>query len=53
MTGSSSTFRPGSTTTTLGVLDAADQILVVAALEITTIKNVRLFLEVAETSLRL
>ncbi len=29
-------------------LDAADQILVVAALEITTIKNVRLFLEVAD-----
>jgi pilus assembly protein CpaE len=33
---------------TLSVLDAADQILVVAALEITTIKNVRLFLEVAD-----
>ena len=33
---------------TLGVLDAADQIVVVAALEITTIKNVRLFLEVAD-----
>ena len=32
----------------LGVLDAADQVLVVAALEITTIKNVRLFLEVAD-----
>jgi pilus assembly protein CpaE len=32
----------------LGVLDAADQILVIAALEITTIKNVRLFLEVAD-----
>jgi len=32
----------------LGVLDTADQILVVAALEITTIKNVRLFLEVAD-----
>jgi pilus assembly protein CpaE len=32
----------------LGVLDAADQIIVVAALEITTIKNVRLFLEVAD-----
>ena len=32
----------------LGMLDAADQILVVAALEITTIKNVRLFLEVAD-----
>lgn len=33
---------------TLGVLDVADQVLVVAALEITTIKNVRLFLEVAD-----
>jgi pilus assembly protein CpaE len=33
---------------TLGVLDAADQVLVIAALEITTIKNVRLFLEVAD-----
>jgi pilus assembly protein CpaE len=33
---------------TLGMLDAADQILVVAALEITTIKNLRLFLEVAD-----
>jgi pilus assembly protein CpaE len=33
---------------TLGVLDGADQIIVVAALEITTIKNVRLFLEVAD-----
>ncbi len=33
---------------TLGVLDTADQVLVVAALEITTIKNVRLFLEVAD-----
>ena len=32
----------------LTVLDAADQILVIAALEITTIKNVRLFLEVAD-----
>jgi pilus assembly protein CpaE len=32
----------------LGILDAADQILIVAALEITTIKNVRLFLEVAD-----
>ncbi|MGH2385772.1 MAG: response regulator [Candidatus Limnocylindria bacterium] len=32
----------------LGVLDTADQILIVAALEITTIKNVRLFLEVAD-----
>jgi pilus assembly protein CpaE len=29
-------------------MDAADQIVVVAALEITTIKNVRLFLEVAD-----
>jgi pilus assembly protein CpaE len=33
---------------TLGILDAADQVLVVAALEISTIKNVRLFLEVAD-----
>jgi pilus assembly protein CpaE len=32
----------------LAVLDAADQIIVIAALEITTIKNVRLFLEVAD-----
>ena len=32
----------------LTVLDAADQILVVVALEMTTIKNVRLFLEVAD-----
>jgi pilus assembly protein CpaE len=32
----------------LTVLDAADQIVVIAALEITTIKNVRLFLEVAD-----
>ena len=33
---------------TLGMLDVADQIMVVAALEITTIKNLRLFLEVAD-----
>jgi pilus assembly protein CpaE len=33
---------------TLGMLDTADQIMVVAALEITTIKNLRLFLEVAD-----
>jgi pilus assembly protein CpaE len=33
---------------TLGVMDAADQIVVLTALEITTIKNVRLFLEVAD-----
>jgi pilus assembly protein CpaE len=32
----------------LGVMDAADQIVVLSALEITTIKNVRLFLEVAD-----
>ncbi len=32
----------------LAVMDAADTILVMTALEITTIKNVRLFLEVAE-----
>lgn len=39
---------PGLNDHSLGILDAADQILVVAALEITTIKNVRLFLEVAD-----
>jgi pilus assembly protein CpaE len=38
----------GLTDHSLGVMDAADQIVVVAALEITTIKNVRLFLEVAD-----
>jgi pilus assembly protein CpaE len=32
----------------LGVMDMADDILVIAALEITTIKNVRLFLEIAD-----
>jgi pilus assembly protein CpaE len=32
----------------LAVMDAADQIVVLSALEITTIKNVRLFLEVAD-----
>jgi pilus assembly protein CpaE len=32
----------------LTILDVADQILIIAALEITTIKNVRLFLEVAD-----
>ena len=32
----------------LGIMDAADTILVISALEITTIKNVRLFLEVAD-----
>ncbi|MGH2456136.1 MAG: AAA family ATPase [Candidatus Limnocylindria bacterium] len=32
----------------LGVMDAADMIVVLTALEITTIKNVRLFLEVAD-----
>jgi pilus assembly protein CpaE len=32
----------------LAVMDAADQIIVLSALEITTIKNVRLFLEVAD-----
>ena len=32
----------------LGIMDAADQIVVLSALEITTIKNVRLFLEVAD-----
>ncbi len=34
--------------TTLAVLDAADSILTVLSLEITSIKNMRLFLEVAE-----
>jgi pilus assembly protein CpaE len=38
----------GLTDHSLGVMDFADDILVIAALEITTIKNVRLFLEVAE-----
>ena len=38
----------GLTDHSLGVMDAADQIVVLAALEITTIKNVRLFLEVAD-----
>lgn len=33
---------------TLAMMDAADQIVVLSALEITTIKNVRLFLEVAD-----
>jgi pilus assembly protein CpaE len=32
----------------LSIMDAADQIVVLSALEITTIKNVRLFLEVAD-----
>jgi pilus assembly protein CpaE len=34
--------------TTLGILDLADIVLVVLTLEITSIKNIRLFLEVAE-----
>jgi pilus assembly protein CpaE len=38
----------GLTDHSLQVMDFADDILVIAALEITTIKNVRLFLEVAE-----
>jgi pilus assembly protein CpaE len=38
----------GLTDHSLNVMDLADQIVVVAALEITTIKNVRLFLEVAD-----
>jgi len=38
----------GLTDHSLGVLDFADDILVIAALEITTIKNVRLFLEIAD-----
>ena len=39
---------PSLTDHSLGVMDAADQIVVLSALEITTIKNVRLFLEVAD-----
>ncbi len=39
---------PSLTDHSLGVMDAADQIVILAALEITTIKNVRLFLEVAD-----
>ena len=39
---------PALTDHSLGVMDAADQIIVLSALEITTIKNVRLFLEVAD-----
>jgi len=35
--------------TTLGILDLADIVLVVLTLEMTSIKNIRLFLEVAET----
>ena len=38
----------GLTDHSLTVMDAADQIVIVAALEITTIKNARLFLEVAD-----
>ncbi|MDH4334663.1 MAG: response regulator [Chloroflexota bacterium] len=38
----------GLTDHTLGVMDLADTIVVLTALEITTIKNVRLFLEVAD-----
>jgi pilus assembly protein CpaE len=38
----------GLTDHSLGVMDFADDILVIAALEITTIKNVRLFLEIAD-----
>jgi pilus assembly protein CpaE len=38
----------GLTDHSLAVMDAADQIVLVSALEITTIKNVRLFLEVAD-----
>ncbi len=39
---------PAFSETTLAVLDAADTILAVLTLEITSIKNIRLFLEVAE-----
>jgi pilus assembly protein CpaE len=38
----------GLTDHSLAVMDMADQIVLVSALEITTIKNVRLFLEVAD-----
>lgn len=38
----------GLTDHSLGVMDLADSIVVLTALEITTIKNVRLFLEVAD-----
>ena len=38
----------GLTEHSLGIMDLADDLLVIAALEITTIKNVRLFLEVAD-----
>src|SRR4029450_5882509 len=39
---------PGINDTTLAVLDSADIILTVLTLEITNIKNMRLFLEIAE-----
>lgn len=39
---------PAFNETTLAILDAADTILAVLTLEITSIKNIRLFLEVAE-----
>lgn len=39
---------PAFSETTLAILDAADAILAVLTLEITSIKNIRLFLEVAE-----
>jgi len=38
----------GLTDTAVGIMDLADQIIVLTALEITSIKNVRLFLEVAD-----
>jgi pilus assembly protein CpaE len=39
---------PGLSETTLAVLDLADQIMTMLTLEITSIKNMRLFLEIAE-----
>lgn len=39
---------PAFSETTLAVLDAADTILAILTLEITSIKNIRLFLEIAE-----
>ena len=47
-TSSSSTARRSSTTRRSAILDAADTILTMLTLEITSIKNMRLFLEVAD-----
>ena len=43
-----SLYRARKNDHSLAVMDIADQIVVLTALEITTIKNVRLFLEVAD-----